>query len=80
MSTPAAHLVTVIITTSSDFRIHAHGGFFVDVRDGGVNGRQMTTRNPGTHAEALAFVADLRDAAPRSGKSIRFEIIDHVAA
>jgi len=50
------HLVTVTITTSSDFRIHAHGGFFVDVRDGGENGRQMTTRNPATLDEALAFV------------------------
>jgi len=73
------HLVTVTITTSSDFRIHSHGGFFVDVRDGGENGRQMTTRNPGTHDEALAFVAELRTAASRSGKSIRFDIRDRIA-
>jgi hypothetical protein len=73
------HLVTVTITTSSDFRVHRHGGFFVDVRDGGENGRQMTTRNPGTHDDALAFVADLRAAAQRSGKSIRFDIRDRTA-
>lgn len=74
------HIVTVTITTSSDFRIHRHGGYFVDVRDGGPNGRQMTTRNPGTHAEALAFVAQLKAAAPRSGKSIRFDVRDQVPA
>ena len=75
-----AHTVHVIITTSSDFRIHAHGGYFIDVRDGRPNGRQMTTRNPGTHAEALAFVQQLKDAAPRSGKDIRFVIDDQVPA
>lgn len=69
-------LVTVIITTSSDFRIHAHGGFFVDVRQGGERGRQMTTRNPGTHEEADAFVGELQAAAGKSGKNIRFEVID----
>jgi len=73
------HLVTVTITTSSDFRVHAHGGFFVDVRDGGENGRQMTTRNPATLDEALAFVEKLMAAAPLSGKSIRFVVDNRVA-
>jgi hypothetical protein len=72
------HVVHVIITTSSDFRVHRHGGYSVDVRDGRPNGRQMTHRNPGAHAEALAFVKQLKDAAPRSGKAIRFVIDDQV--
>jgi hypothetical protein len=72
------HLVTVTISTSSDFRINAHGGIFVDVRDGDANGRQMTTRNPATLPEALAFVDELRAAAKRSGKAIRFDIVNAI--
>ena len=69
-------IVYVIISLSSDFRVHAHGGYFVDVREGRRNGRQMTTRNPATLAEAHRFVDQLREAAPRSGKAIQFIVDD----
>lgn len=72
-------LVTVIITTSSDFRVHAHGGFFVDVRAGGEHGQRMTARNPGDRAGVDAFLLDLREAAGRGGKAIRFEVIDRTS-
>lgn len=72
----APRKVYVIITISSDYRIHAHGGYFVDVRDGSRDGSQMTARNPGTHAEALAFVDQLRDGAALSGKAIQFIVDD----
>lgn len=72
-------LVTVIITTSSDFRVHAHGGFFVDVRAGGEHGRQMIARNPGDRAGVDAFLLDLREAARRDPKNIRFEVIDRTS-
>ena len=74
------HLVTVTITTSYDPRVHRHLSYFVDVRDGGPHGRQMTTRNPGTHAEALAFVDELKAAAKRQPKAIRFDVRDQVPA
>lgn len=71
-------LILIIVTTSSDFRIHADGGYFVDVRVGHRNGRQMAARNPGTLADALAFVEQVK-AAPRHGHEIRFEVDDQVS-
>lgn len=75
----AAILILVIITTSSDFRLHDDGGYFVDVRVGSRRGRQMTARNPATIDEALGFVDELRAAAARSGKAVEFEIHDEVS-
>lgn len=66
----------VIISLSFDRRIRDGLSYFVDVRDGHRDGRQMTVRSTETHAEALAFVDRLRDAAPASGKEIQFIVDD----
>lgn len=79
-------ILYVMITVSSDFRIHAHGGYFVDVRHTYEHGRQLTTRNPATMAEALAFVDELRErcqretAASETGRIFRVELSDRVPA
>lgn len=80
-------LITIIVTLSSDFRIHAHGGYFVDVRHGGRNGRQVTTRNPGTRPEVAKVIAEMRAAAERAPHlrtttqpvSYRLDVIDEAA-
>jgi hypothetical protein len=74
----AAHLVIIIITTA--FRADIPSArYFLDMRDGRVDGRQMMFRYLDDRAAIDTLLADLRAAAERSGKRIEFEIRDEAA-